>query len=528
MSDNRKPVLADHKRRNKVLTPPLLAAMGDLHMPYSWSKEIAPQLLWIAILQDVMGLADGVNFAIELALAADKNCSHCPKPQFAKITSFDVLGVDEKAATLTTISSTPLYAKANAALACLFELLPDSPMSFLQSDAASDSGNATQAKIYELLPKLYDRHSRESVLCIATGAMISLQQGKLRFAGPQGEELATKLSDDFSVIEQYPDTDASRAAGASFRALAPMFLFSGLDGPDQRTIDWLDQFWRQVGAFGECNTPIELGVAQEEPPDEPERIIARFRNSARTELYARLNALEFDLKEIEQHEVVGALLARQVTLAIDLAASPAVWTPHSAPLFLRAMADVYIVLAWIFGSRQERAKKFIEDGLGNIKLEIAHRKAELEKNGDPDGQLAEIIEYWDSWLASQKMAELVEVNLGNWSGLTTRAMAQEAGCLDFYNYVYQPFSNAVHSSWPHVSDKNALYCLNPAHRWHRIAISEDLHPDPHWLVLGAKYLEKAFKLYDEKTGITIGCQSAYEGLLEALEGSQPQEPEEDA
>jgi hypothetical protein len=38
------------------------------------------------------------------------------------------------------------------------------------------------------------------------------------------------------------------------------------------------------------------------------------------------------------------------------------------------------------------------------------------------------------WLKSQRIPQLLEVNLGSWSGLTVRKMAEEAECLDFYNH----------------------------------------------------------------------------------------------
>jgi hypothetical protein len=96
-------------------------------------------------------------------------------------------------------------------------------------------------------------------------------------------------------------------------------------------------------------------------------------------------------------------------------------------------------------------------------------------------------------------------------------MAEEADCLDFYNYVYQPFSAAIHSTWPHVSDKNTQYCSNPAHRYHRKPLSMDLEPDAFWLFLGAKYLEKTLKKFDEETGVQVSLTSAYEQLHQDFE-----------
>lgn len=52
---------------------------------------------------------------------------------------------------------------------------------------------------------------------------------------------------------------------------------------------------------------------------------------------------------LEAYSVIGALLSRQVTLAIQLARSPASWNGHSAPLYLRAQTDLHITLSWIIG-----------------------------------------------------------------------------------------------------------------------------------------------------------------------------------
>lgn len=529
MADTKKPVLADHQRKNKRLIPPLLAAMGDKHSPYSWARQLVPELLWIAMLQQGMGLMRGTDFAVQIALEADKVCQKEPKPIFSKMTSFRCLSEQQKNILIKNISALPYYNDAMAALSPMFIMIPESPFEFLDNKESVAADPVDNDVIFQLLPKLYDRHKREAVLTIAAGIAIGFRQGKILVAGEKAPQLAKMLAEDFKSVEDYPNSEASRAAGASLRAMAPMFLISAEDSVAAEEDEWLDKFWNQVGAFGDCGRPVQIQY-DDEPKDVFWKIITRFRNDARKELYDRLSLWKFDLNAIEQFEVVGALLARQVTLAADLAASPPIWTSHSAPIFLRAMADVYIVLAWIFESPQERAIKFIEDGLGAVKLEIAHRKAELEKSGGKDEQVKKMVDYWESWLGSQRMAELVEVNLGNWNGITTRKMAEEAGCLDFYNYVYQPFSGAVHSSWPHVSDKNLLYCTNPAHRLHRLAVSVDLEPDPHWVLMAGKYLEKAYQLFDLKTGTKTLLPSAYARLLEGLEAattiSQPEQEEE--
>jgi hypothetical protein len=125
--------------------------------------------------------------------------------------------------------------------------------------------------------------------------------------------------------------------------------------------------------------------------------------------------------------------------------SPSSWNGHIAPLLLRAMADVYINFAWVLCDPGDRAKKFILYGLGQAKLELEHRRADLASREAKVGEL-ERIQIQEDWINKQRATFLTDVNVGSWSGISTRTMADEAGCIDFYNYVYTPFSACTHST----------------------------------------------------------------------------------
>jgi hypothetical protein len=185
------------------------------------------------------------------------------------------------------------------------------------------------------------------------------------------------------------------------------------------------------------------------------------------------------------------------------------------------MADVYITLAWIFAdSKQslERARKFIYFGLGQEKLQLEHRRAEIEHEGReprPEEKLG--MEAAEAWINAQRYSFLTEVNVGSWSGLTVREMANQAGCLDFYNYVYQPWSGVAHSQWQHVGRYNVEQCGNPLHLNHLTPAVPKFHSDLHLLHLAGKYAEKAFRLFDEKTGVKVDTPSAFTRLDDGLE-----------
>lgn len=240
-------------------------------------------------------------------------------------------------------------------------------------------------------------------------------------------------------------------------------------------------------------------------------IMHEYARAAENELTERWKNWNLDLTYREMYEVIGALLARQVTLSTSLALSPENWDQHVAPLILRSMADNYITLAWIFCEPVERSRKFLYYGLGQEKLQIEHLKKRLAENNISEDDYPEV-KYREDWIDRQKYRFLTEVNLGSWAGIDTRTMAADANCLDFYNYSFQPFTSAVHNMWNHVAKWNLVYCPNPLHRYHGMPVVRRLHPSIEFVLEAASYLDKAFVLFDEKTSNQGKHTSAFEKL----------------
>jgi hypothetical protein len=257
-------------------------------------------------------------------------------------------------------------------------------------------------------------------------------------------------------------------------------------------------------------------TAMNDELDKIQKLLSDYIDSVRLELAARWRLWPLNLMQPELHEVIGALMARQVTLATQLAFSPGTWNAHIAPIILRSMADVHINLAWILRDPLERSRKFIFYGLGQYKLLLEHRKAILaEKNEDPAQD--PFVVTAEAWLNAQRFDFLTEVDVGSWSEVTVREMAEKAGCLDSYRYAYAPFSAATHSMWHHISRLNLRICENPLHRYHKMPLDPDLSSDPDYLYRAAKCVEKSFKLFDETFSIQSGAASAFESLRIGLQ-----------
>ena len=250
--------------------------------------------------------------------------------------------------------------------------------------------------------------------------------------------------------------------------------------------------------------------------EELHELVERFTARAREELSLRWRKWQLDLAQNEFHEVAGALLARQVTLASQLATNPMIWNGQVAPIILRVMADVYITLAWVLRDPLDRSKRFIHYGLGQQKLQLEHRRAELADREPAEREL-EQLEAIENWINTQRAVFLTNVDLGSWSGISTRSMAEEADCLDFYHDVYAPFSACAHSMWHHVALHNLRQCRNPLHRFHSVPHLPELEFDPQYLYLGADYLQKTFAAFDEAVEISIEGQTAFDLLRQGLE-----------
>lgn len=507
-------ILGDHKRVKRKLIPPLLAVFGDAYSPYSWANEIVPEIFWISLLLKKFGVKKGTEIAlrfIELTREISIENNHLP---FIFISNYMAISSKDRENIASKINDT-LLENLSYGLEKLNEICEDHALKFILSNCQpAASSHINDAKL--ILAELYDRYSSLSTFSMASVQYIGMRIGKVRHTN----DLFKKRMQDFKEIEHYPNTEESKMAGASFRASIPMFLLANDNTVKSFHAEWLEYFWESISMFGDCSTDFKIEYEEIQADDDPlENIIIRYRNSVKHDFNVRIENWKLNLNEIEVYEVVGALFSRQAILSLEIAGSPNIWTPHSGPLFLRSMADVYIILAWILKDPINRAKKFVDDGLSANKLQLAHRKKELETcDNDFDRKnLSKIIQYLESWIASQRIVDLIEVNLGSWSGLNTRNMALEAGCIDFYNYVYQPFSQAVHSNWAHISEKNMVYCDNPAHRYHKIPTIIEIEPDFYYLKLAAKYFGKTLKLWDEFTSFTGSKINSYDLLLNIIE-----------
>jgi hypothetical protein len=164
---------------------------------------------------------------------------------------------------------------------------------------------------------------------------------------------------DFPQVGHYPDMEKSVAVGASICSAVNMLWGSML--PKYAGDAWVQYFWKRSLDLH----PLDLRRLEKEMSDESkfEDLIRAIEVKIRRELGLRCAAYTPEFRMPEVFDVLTALLARQATLAIEMASAPQLWNGHSAPLFLRAMTDVHITLAWILLDAKTRARQYIDYGL---------------------------------------------------------------------------------------------------------------------------------------------------------------------
>lgn len=245
-------------------------------------------------------------------------------------------------------------------------------------------------------------------------------------------------------------------------------------------------------------------MAEEEDSHERfDAFLEDYCRNVREGLSGRWEAHAPEIYANEVSECIAGLAARQATLAIEIARNPGVWNPHVAPILLRCMTDVHITMAWVAEDPESRAREYVRFGIGQEKLFIEY--LENERDSAPEGELDEeveqMIEARRSWMESQIAEWAIEVNVGSWSGVSTREMAQQSGCEGLYKFAYVPFSGACHSMWQHVGLFNVVHCDNPLHKHHRVPMIPVFELDPDYLYRSAKYVSRTYQLLDSSWGV---------------------------
>jgi len=291
-------ILGDHKKVGKTLVPPMRQYLGEQGM-VSWADRILPELIWLAVIIESLGVKRGVEVCARIAKLANGILSD---EYFAFVSSFDLLNTEQKQKLVQLLKDENCFNEVYESLFPLLQLYPECPLKFLDNHQERPIQTQTVSDFKKTLSKYYNRHAQPAMIIQSNVVYFAGICGKLHYFSD------VQVPNVESIISNF-ESEESKHACASVRATVNAFVGHITQKVSDR---WPRYFWNR-GIQIEPATPItrERSKIELQLPDQ----IIRFTELADLGLEERWNKLPKDIYENYQCEVIGALLARQVTLA---------------------------------------------------------------------------------------------------------------------------------------------------------------------------------------------------------------------
>lgn len=178
---------------------------------------------------------------------------------------------------------------------------------------------------------------------------------------------------------------------------------------------------------------------------ELQTLMDNYVRQVRLDFERAVSGWQADVRLREVQAVMGGLLSRQCLLGTMLVRRYDYWENLIGPLFLRAMVEVTVNMAWISIEPALRSAKFVSYGLGQSKLALEHARnlASLMEESQ------EAVDAQAMWLNVQRHEMFTDVNVGQWADMDLETMANQADVSKLYT-LYSFLGPAAHGSWDHV------------------------------------------------------------------------------
>lgn len=246
--DQNKKILSDHVKSGKRLIPPMLQ-VGNLK-GVSLSQQIIPEFFWMALLNKQFGWQRGAELSLGLARSAaiatgvdlsdfDRKLGKASKELFAITTAFGALDAEQTNEIINLLQRSMQLDPLVQALNPLLAYYSECPLKFLVKDNLITKNEEDLNLLKTVITPLYDKYSKEAVSMFSNGVYIAFGTNRLKvFEG--------SLLSKFPNVQNYPDTEESKAIAAGVRATVYTFLA-------EVPLDWATYFWNKGLENEICN-----------------------------------------------------------------------------------------------------------------------------------------------------------------------------------------------------------------------------------------------------------------------------------
>lgn len=203
----KKQILSDHQRKGKKLIPPLLAALPDKFVHVQWIDNFLPEMIWIALLQDMRTELRGADVALKCAQETNRILKPKDMRSFAFISEYQGINVSEAEMIRKSLTNEGVLNDLQSCLFPLISLYPKCPFGFLfdehSLDAYKVSSSTTLDTMKRVVRDCFSRQELSATIVQTIAVYIMLVTGKLKVLQGVGFE-------NPNVILNYPYTEESQ------------------------------------------------------------------------------------------------------------------------------------------------------------------------------------------------------------------------------------------------------------------------------------------------------------------------------
>lgn len=512
--------MSGHVRKGRVFKSPL-AATGALVLE-NWLKDDFPDLLWPALVLAEQGNDSFRQFvkwqeAVRERLAHHGEIAWVAEALDGRLSHLAALAAKFPDASGIVVDEAGRYGLLSEGVCSALASYPYRPAAWLVGDieVAQPKQSDLDLVLDALISVMRDGHREALMKCFRTWSTV--QSGTFRSSGPT-----------IDLLKDYPGDPSKRAAADS--AVRAMWgahkSMVQVDDPTHfdEAIKWARVFWGTNSMTSRCIRKRDVENPDDGPKesasDEPGGQVASSVRSEEAEpspmpeggenlrqftmdvLSSFVEALETAPSHLfanERQEVVSGLVSRAGRDLVAVLGAPDLWCLEHGAHIGRMLVETKIYLHWM--SQQDPAiyRQFQEYGAGKAKL-YARISDELPDEARTAG-FRESIDELERLSHNHDVLDHRTVDTRDTfaDGKSIRAMADEAGLLDFYRQAYSLSSGVVHSEWWSVETHAMEPCLNVLHGMHLIP-SLSLNPGGN-VELASAWVDQLYTL--ARTGLDI-------------------------
>jgi hypothetical protein len=452
----------------------------------SWHRGMLPNFLWLSLMLGRRGDFRTIRHALAVLEAFVDDEAEIVLD--GRMTSFDAVPESRRAEARDRLQREVPQATPEH-FGHVLGLFKDAPGSWLyegRAELANPDTARALALLRSIVGDLRDKQGRAATQVRVAAYVRWLLAGKT----------TVQRGSVFELLVRYPRGVSSEERGMVESAVRAAWMALGASGAMDAETErqWSTSFWAQCRKLTPCRArprkdDLVMAEAQEDGPLDPEPAVQasemrRLLESLETLGDALWNVqlgLTRDPNEDERPAVLLGLASRMYRQMADFLERPSAWAHGTSELHTRPLVETRIVSAWLVKRDDPTIfAGYIEHGLGKLKLLRDHINNDVGPNPDPE--VAEMLKALDARVNVERDEWFQPVNVGAFSDVSIRRMAEEVNLKREYDLAYAPLSSSNHGEWAAVRDDDTVLCEEVLHGGHRVgrfeASSRTLGPEP--------------------------------------------------